>query len=30
MTEVKAFLGSRSPLLDAFIRAAVLPVKTAT
>jgi len=29
MTEIRASLRSRSPLIDAFIRAAVLPVKTA-
>ena len=29
MTGVKAFPGSRSPLIDALIRAAVLPVRTA-
>lgn len=29
MTEVKTFPGSRSPLIDAFARAAVLPGKTA-
>lgn len=29
MTGVKAFSGSRSPLIDALIRAAVYPVRTA-
>ena len=29
MTEYGALLRARSPLIDAFIRAAVLPVKTA-